>query len=69
MEPRDLHLGQMSSTINASGGQGISSFHSDAVLASFVDGHNRILSDKLPPETVRKLIDRDDGGPTNAEEF
>jgi type II secretory pathway pseudopilin PulG len=69
MEPRDLHLGQMSPTINPTGGQGVSSFHTDGALASFVEGDIEFLSEKLPPQTVRKLIDRNDGGPTNGEEF
>jgi len=69
MEPRDLHLGQMSPTINASSGQGISSFHPEVALAALVDGSNRLLSEKTPAETVRQLIDRDDGRPTSLEEF
>jgi prepilin-type processing-associated H-X9-DG protein len=69
MEPRDLHLGELAETINAPGGPAISSFHGDVVIGAFVDGHVQSLSEYLPADMVRKLIDRNDGGPIKGEEF
>lgn len=69
MEPRDLYLGQMAPTINARGGQGISSGHTEGANVSLADGSVRFVGDKLSAEVVRQLIDRDDGGPASNVEW
>jgi hypothetical protein len=56
MEPRDLHVLQMASTINSSGGQGMSSKHAGCAVGLLSDGAVRTLSEKLPAETLRALL-------------
>ena len=61
MEPRDLHVGQMATTINPPGGQGISSFHKGGAHVILADGSLQYISEKTDPEVLRRLIERDDG--------
>jgi hypothetical protein len=63
MEPRDLHVTQMAPTINARAGQGISSDHAGGAHVTFADGGGRFLRKQLAQETLRRLIERDDGEP------
>ncbi|MSR56603.1 MAG: DUF1559 domain-containing protein [Planctomycetaceae bacterium] len=56
MEPRDLHLQQMSPTINCKTGQGISSRHPGVVNAAFANGRVKPLSEQLPAATIRALL-------------
>ncbi len=66
MEPRDLHVLQMTPIINGKSGQGISSAHIGGAHASFADGHVRFLSQQLPHETIKALLTRA-GGETASE--
>jgi len=65
MEPRDLDVLQMSTTVNAAGGQGISSPHPGGAHVLLGDGSARFLSDETSPEILRRLIERDDGEPVD----
>lgn len=56
MEPRDLHVGQMTPMINAKAGQGISSRHPGGAQVLRADGSVWFLSEKLPTATVRGLL-------------
>jgi hypothetical protein len=61
MEPRDLHMTQMSQQINSAQGQGIASAHHPqhahgCAVGLFADGSVRVLDDDLPPHTVRALL-------------
>lgn len=56
MEPRDLHVLQMAPTINAAGGQGISSRHRGGAHAATVDNSVRFIRDPLPASTLRALL-------------
>jgi hypothetical protein len=60
MEPRELHVTQMAPAINAAG-MGISSPHAGGANGLLGDGAVRFVSEKTPAETVRRLIERDDG--------
>lgn len=60
MEPRDLHVLQMAPTINAPHGQGLSSEHSGANVAT-ADGRVRLLPDSTPADMLRSWINIDDG--------
>jgi prepilin-type processing-associated H-X9-DG protein len=61
MEPRDLHVSQMSPTISAPHGQGISSDHPHGANAAFADGATRYLYDSIPADVLRSWINLDDG--------
>lgn len=61
MEPRDLHVTQMAPTVNPDSGQGISSPHEGGAFVMFADGAVRFIADDTDPETLRRLIERDDG--------
>lgn len=62
MEPRDLKVTQMPQMINAPG-MGYSSAHVGGAHGLLADGSVRFLSEKTPAETLRRLIERDDGEP------
>ncbi len=61
MEPRDLHVSQMATSINANAGQGISSVHSDGAHALKCDGAVWFLNQTLSMEQVRALLTRAGG--------
>jgi hypothetical protein len=67
LEPRDLHVLQMAPTINPAGGQGISSAHGrqGGAEVGLADGAARFISETTDQETLRRLIERDDGEPVN----
>jgi prepilin-type processing-associated H-X9-DG protein len=56
MEPRDLHVLQMTPTINAKSGQGMSSRHTGGAHGVFADGSVRFISDTLTADALRALI-------------
>jgi prepilin-type processing-associated H-X9-DG protein len=56
MEPRDLHITQMATTINPKAGQGISSLHPHGAMAAYVDGHIEKLPENLSPEQLRARL-------------
>jgi prepilin-type processing-associated H-X9-DG protein len=58
MEPRDLHVNQMATTINAPRGQGISSHHPGGAHLTFADGAVRYFTNNTPPETIRNFLTR-----------
>ncbi|MBL8851102.1 MAG: DUF1559 domain-containing protein [Planctomycetaceae bacterium] len=64
MEPRDLTLEEMNPRINGEGRLGISSVHPNVAHFMFADGHGGPLSDDLKPDTLRQLIQIDDGAPS-----
>ena len=55
-EPRDLHISQMSPTINGDAGQGISSQHSTWAHVVTADGSVQSLSSGATPEVLRALL-------------
>jgi hypothetical protein len=68
LEPRDLHVLQMATTINHTGGQGIASSHlgRGGAEVGFADGTGRFLSENIDAAALRRLIERDDGEPLDA---
>lgn len=56
MEPRDLHVLQMSPTVNAKSGQGISSRHTGGAHLLRADGSVWYVSEQITPEQVRALL-------------
>ena len=56
MEPRDLHVSQMSRTINGQSGQGISSGHQGLACVALADGRARVMTDKTPRATIDALL-------------
>lgn len=78
MEPADLRLDAMQFAVGPKPQPGIRGSHGGTdrwfraddpwvAQAEFVDGSVRALSEETPPETVRSLLLRDDGGPAAAE--
>lgn len=61
MEPRDLHVTQMATTINPFDGQGVSSAHEGGSFVVMGDGSVRFVSENVDRNTLRRLIERDDG--------
>lgn len=61
MEPRDLHVSQMATTINPKRGQGISSHHEQCAHVITVDGMPARLPDELPPQDLEALLTIDGG--------
>ncbi len=61
MEPRDLHVTEMASSINPRTGQGISSAHEGGADVLLADGSVRFIDEKVRVETLNRLIERDDG--------
>lgn len=68
MEPRDLHVLQMATTINSPGGQGMSSKHEGGAQGLFADGAVRFFSEKLSAATLRALLTID-GNESITEKF
>jgi prepilin-type processing-associated H-X9-DG protein len=56
MEPRDLEVSQMASTINAPLGQGMCSEHPGGVVVTFADGHTTFLDDTVTADTLKALL-------------
>jgi len=63
MEPRDLNIEQMAPSINAYKGRGISSRHPASVNIVMCGGSDRRLNHDLPTETLRRLLEINDGKP------
>jgi len=63
MEPRDLHVLQMSRTVSSRDGQGISSAHAHGAHVLLADGAVRFVSEELPVETIRALLTINGGEP------
>jgi prepilin-type processing-associated H-X9-DG protein len=62
MDPRDLDLSTMNMAINsAQNGTAISSHHPGGAQAAFADGSVRFLAETLDPNTLRLLLQKDDG--------
>ncbi len=64
LEPRDLLFDDMAFTVNAQAGSDIRGRHTGRANALLTDGSVRQLPADTPPETVRSLLLRDDGGPS-----
>jgi prepilin-type processing-associated H-X9-DG protein len=61
MEPRDLNIQQMATTLNAKPGQGISSCHSSGAVVVFADGHTEFLDAATSAEQLRAMLTIDGG--------
>jgi prepilin-type processing-associated H-X9-DG protein len=61
MEPRDLNIQQMATTINAKPGQGISSCHPSGAVVVFADGHVESLDTVTSAEQLRAMLTIDGG--------
>jgi len=56
MAPRDLHVVQMSRTVNGKAGQGISGLHKEGAYALMADGAVRFVSEDLSQEVINALL-------------
>ena len=56
MEPRDLHVTQMATTVNATSGQGICSEHPGGAVVVFADGHTEFLSESTTAEELAAML-------------
>ena len=56
MEPRDLHVSQMTPSFNEPPGRGISSHHGDVVVVSFANGRVESLPKNLDSKFVRAYL-------------
>ena len=65
-EPRDLTLEEFAYRINDGSGKGICSKHPGGAMVLVADGSVRFVSDALDPETLRRLILRNDGLPVSS---
>lgn len=71
MEPRDLYVGQMTMTVNAVRGQGISSYHGSEdrtahtgdSIVGLIDGSVRSLPSSISSDLLQQLITAEDGLP------
>lgn len=63
MEPRDLHVLQMSPTINGKSGQGPSSRHHAGAYHLLADGAVRFATEDLPAQTIQTLLTIKGGEP------
>lgn len=62
-EPRDLYVNQIPMAINPKQGTGISSHHEGCAQVGMCDGSIVALHDNLAPNTIKQLINRNDGVP------
>jgi hypothetical protein len=69
MEPRDLYVLQMASTINPKGGQGVSSRHLGGAHAVTADNSVHFLFDTMAAATLRALLSRSGGETMSNEHF
>lgn len=53
LEPRDLHVTQMATTINPQAGQGISSLHRNGAHSVYVDCHVEFIPSGASPTQIR----------------
>jgi len=60
MEPKDLTLEELSLRLNDGSGKGIGSRHPGGANVALADGSVRFISASLDPETLRRLIIRND---------
>lgn len=60
-EPRDLDYESLPLKINPTDATGISSEHPEGANTLFCDGTVRFLDEKIESNTLRKLLERDDG--------
>lgn len=65
-EPRDLHFDEMTFAVGATDGRGIRGAGDHAHIA-LVDSSVGSVSSEDPPELIRSILLRDDGGPENWE--
>jgi hypothetical protein len=63
MEPRDLSFDDAVLGINRKEGPGISSMHEGASQIALGDGSVRYVADSVLNETIRRLLERNDGEP------
>ncbi|MFN0056356.1 MAG: DUF1559 domain-containing protein [Planctomycetales bacterium] len=56
MEPRDLHVVQMSPRINSQSGQGISSKHTGVAHILFADGSVRLITESVSVTTIGRFM-------------
>lgn len=61
-EPRDFYINQIPMQLNPKHGFGISSRHDAGAQMGFVDGSARFVPDTIEPQTLRRLLERNDGG-------
>jgi prepilin-type processing-associated H-X9-DG protein len=57
----------MNPRINGAGSPGISSVHGGVANVMWADGHGSSLPDDVRPDVLRQIIERDDGGPADAD--
>jgi prepilin-type processing-associated H-X9-DG protein len=63
MEPRDLSIDELSMMLNDGSGKGPSSRHPGGVNVALADGSTPFLPQSISPETLRRLVLRNDGQP------
>lgn len=68
-EPRDLHVSQMSRTINGDQGQGISSHHDEGAHVLRADGSAHFLHESLSPTILTALLSPSGGEAIDEEEW
>jgi prepilin-type processing-associated H-X9-DG protein len=68
-EPRDLSLDDIRAGVNPPGGKGLRSGHPGGVNVAFCDGSVQLLPNSISPDTLRRLVLRNDGEPLNRSEF
>lgn len=68
-EPRDLHVSQMSRTINGDLGQGISSHHEEGAQVLRADGSAWFIDESLSPTILNAVLSPSGGEPIDWEIF
>lgn len=56
MEPRDLHIDQLTAGVNEGSGLHVSSVHLGGAMAAFGDGRVQMLPTGLSAEELRQLL-------------